>query len=52
MDGQGGLLTRIGGAISRPSQGMTWPQLGAAVVFVLVVALMWRQVTLYIMREI
>lgn len=39
-------------SLKAPSQSMTWTQLAAAVVFVLVVALMWRQVTLYIMREL
>jgi hypothetical protein len=31
---------------------MSWTQLAGATVFVLVVAIGWRQVTLYVMREI
>jgi hypothetical protein len=38
--------------LSRPSGSMSWIQLGAATIFVLVVAVAWRQVTLYITREI
>jgi hypothetical protein len=39
-------------AVAAPSAGMTWPQLGLAVIFVLIVALAWRQVTHFIMGEL
>lgn len=45
-------MTRIGNALVRPSDSMTWTQLIAATVLVLTVAVAWRQVTLFIMREI
>lgn len=45
------MLGNVMDSLQRPSQGMTWTQLGAAVVFVLVVAVAWRQITFYIMRE-
>jgi hypothetical protein len=51
--GQGGLLTRISGAANAPAGGgFSWAQLAGATVFVLVVAVAWRQVTHFIMREI
>ena len=46
------MLGRMMDALGSPSKGMTWTQLAGATVFVLVVALAWRQVTFYIMREI
>jgi len=46
------MLSRIADALRQPTRSMTWTQLAAATVFVIAVALMWRQVTLYIMREI
>jgi hypothetical protein len=46
------MLGRMMNSLSEPGKGMTWTQLAAATVFVLVVALAWRQVTFYIMREI
>lgn len=49
---QQGLVSRIGAAIKAPSDNMSWLQLGAATVFVIVVAIMWRQVTLAIMQEL
>jgi hypothetical protein len=49
---QQGLVGRIGAALKTPSDRMSWLQLAAATVFVIVVAVAWRQVTLYIMREI
>lgn len=49
---QGGMVTRIGTSLARPSTGMSWAQLAAAVVFVFVVAIAWRQVTHMIMREL
>lgn len=48
----GGYLSGVGMSLSAPSQDMTWTQLAAATVFVLVVAVAWRQVTLMIMREL
>lgn len=46
------MLSRIMDGLKAPSDKMSWTQLAAATVFVLVVAVMWRQVTLFIMREI
>jgi uncharacterized membrane protein YoaK (UPF0700 family) len=48
---QQGLISRIGASLARPSANMSWLQLGATVVFVVVVALAWRQVTMLIVRE-
>ncbi len=39
-------------ALAAPSSGMSWAQLGAAVIFVLAVMFAWRQVTNFIMREV
>lgn len=47
-----GYLTTVGSALKAPSQSMTWTQLALATMFVLVVAVAWRQVTLMIMREL
>lgn len=47
-----GMFTRLTAALQAPSANLSWLQLGAASIFVLTVALMWRQVTLIIMREI
>ena len=46
------MLSRISSALSAPSSGMTWTQLAGATIFVICVALAWRQVTHFIMREI
>lgn len=46
------MLSNITKSLQAPSQSMTWTQLAGATVFVITVALLWRQVTLYIMREI
>jgi hypothetical protein len=46
------MLGKIMDSVHAPAPGMTWTQLGAATVFVIVVAVAWRQVTLYIMREL
>lgn len=46
------MLGRMMDAIHAPSKSTTWTQLAAATVFVLMVAVAWRQVTLYVMREI
>jgi hypothetical protein len=46
------MLGRMMDALSSPAKGLTWTQLAGATVFVLAVALAWRQVTFYIMREI
>lgn len=43
---------RIGLSLSAPFDGMTWPQLAAVVVFVLVITAAWRQVVLFITQEI
>jgi hypothetical protein len=46
------MLGKMIDGLKTPSQSMTWQQLAATTVFVLTVAIAWRQVTLYIMREI
>jgi hypothetical protein len=46
------MLSNIMTALNKPTPNMSWLQLGAATVFVLVVIVMWRQVVLYIMDEI
>jgi hypothetical protein len=48
----GDMLSKLMDSLSEPSKSMTWTQLAGAVVFVITVALIWRQVVLYIMREI
>ena len=53
MDGQTGIVSQVGTALSTPfSGGMTWTQLAAVVVFVLTISLAWRQVVLFIAQEI
>lgn len=50
---QGGLVTRIGAALQTPfGNSMSWAQLAAVTVFILIVALAWRQVVLFIAQEI
>jgi len=49
---QQGYLTSVGAALKSPGQDFTWTQLAAATVFVLVVAVAWRQVVHMIVREI
>lgn len=46
------MLGKIMDSLHAPSKSMTWTQLAGATVFVIVVAIAWRQVTLYIVREI
>ena len=46
------MLAEMMDRLKAPTSGMTWTQLAGATVFVIVVALMWRQVTLFIMKEI
>ena len=46
------MLSEMMDRLKSPTSGMTWTQLGAATIFVIVVALMWRQVTLFIMKEL
>jgi hypothetical protein len=48
----GGYFSQIGATLSRPSQSMTWSQLAASTVFVLIVLIAWRQVTLMLLREL
>jgi hypothetical protein len=44
---------RMGAALSSPfSTSMTWTQLAAVVVFITVVLFAWRQVILFVGREI
>ena len=45
-------LTSLGTTLAAPSKNFTWTQLAGMTVFVLVVAVAWRQVTLMIMREL
>jgi hypothetical protein len=45
------MLTDAFNRLKSPTANMTWTQLAGATVFVIVVALMWRQVTLFIMKE-
>lgn len=46
------MLSEMMDRLKSPTASMTWTQLAGATVFVIVVALMWRQVTLFIMKEI
>lgn len=46
-----GFLTQAQAALARPSANMSWAQLAAAVVFVLVVLIAWRQVIRFIHAE-
>lgn len=46
------LETDMQDVLAAPSSTMTWPQLVAAVVVVMVAVFMWRQVTHFIMGEI
>lgn len=49
----GGMVTQMGSALSTPfSNSISWLQLGAVVVFVLVVTLAWRQVVMFIAQEV
>lgn len=43
---------KITSSLSSPGKNISWTQLAAATVFVIVVAIAWRQVTFFIMREI
>ncbi len=46
------MLSDMVDRLKTPTASMSWLQLGAATAFVIVVALMWRQVVLMIMKEI
>ena len=46
-----GYLTRIGTALAAPSRNMTWTQLAASVVFVLLVIIAWHQIVRSITRN-
>lgn len=50
--GGDGYLSGIGASLSAPASGLTWTQLAAATVFVVVVLVAWRQVVQLIMREL
>lgn len=56
MNGQAnqqGFVNKIGSQLQTPfSTSMSWTQLAAVVVFVLVVVFAWRQVTLFIGQDI
>lgn len=45
------MLSKIFESLSSPGGGLTWTQLAGATIFVITVAIMWRQVTFFIMRE-
>lgn len=47
----GGFLTSLKSAVTKPSESMSWMQLAAATIFVVVVLFAWRQVV-YVAREI
>ena len=50
---QGGMVTQMGTALQTPfSNNISWLQLGAVVVFVLLVTLAWRQVVMFIAQEV
>lgn len=53
-DGQNqGLVSRIGNALDTPfGTSMSWLQLAAVIVFIFLVTLAWRQVTLFIHTEV
>lgn len=46
------MLLEIASRLKNPTQNMTWLQLAAATAFVITVAVMWRQIVLYIAREV
>jgi len=46
------MLGNVMDRLKSPTSTMTWTQLGAATVFVIVVAVAWRQVVLFGMREL
>jgi hypothetical protein len=46
-----GMTSRLGTALQTPSSSMSWVQLAAATIFVVVVLVAWRQVVRYILRE-
>ena len=45
------MLSHMMDALKAPSANMSWVQLGAATIFVVVVLILWRQVVLYIAEE-
>jgi hypothetical protein len=45
-------ISHLRSSLTAPSKSMSWTQLAGATIFVMVVAVAWRQVTLIIMREI
>lgn len=45
------MFGRIAAALQKPSDGQTWLQLAAMVIFMITVAIAWRQTTFYIMGE-
>jgi hypothetical protein len=48
-----GMVSRMGTALATPfGTSMTWTQLAAVIVFISVVAIGWRQVVLFIAREV
>lgn len=46
------MLSEMMDRLKSPTSNMTWTQLAGVTVFVIVVAVMWRQVVQFIMREI
>lgn len=52
MNSQGGFFSQVGTALKTPFSGsMSWAQLGVVVLFILTVALAWRQVVVLIANE-
>lgn len=53
MNGQQSYVQQVASSLKSPfGNDMTWTQLAAVTVFVLVVAFAWRQVVLFIGQEI
>lgn len=45
------MFGRISDAIAHPSANPSWSQLAAMTIFVLTIALLWRQVVMMVTRE-
>lgn len=46
------MLSSIAASLRKPTDTMTWTQLAASAIFIVAVLMAWRQVTMFIMREI
>jgi hypothetical protein len=49
--GSGGFLSGLASKLQTPTSTMSWTQLAAVVVFVLVVLFAWRQITHFMGQE-